>query len=214
MGGIGTTPETMERSPADRSAPSRSEFFRAQLLHGRPHLFLQLPECRLVPTPPSPQQNVGLDARDVECRKHIPPTDLAEPPLQEIPLHDLPTVLRNDESQAGTRSGRSSEEDIDIRSPLPLPPLEQLTDFRAESNPRFPREALVSALDRAVYFPPILTTSRARPRLRRRLSVFRPPLVFMRARNPCLFFLLRLRGLYVGFITASPSHVYNVSNGA
>jgi hypothetical protein len=34
----------------------------------------------------------------------------------------------------------------------------------------------------------------------------RPPSVFMRSRNPCLFTRLRLRGLYVGFIPASPVH--------
>jgi hypothetical protein len=34
----------------------------------------------------------------------------------------------------------------------------------------------------------------------------RPPFVAMRARNPCLFTRLRLRGLYVGFICASPIH--------
>ncbi len=155
-----------------------------------------------------------MDPRRVEGREHTPPTDLPQTALQSIPLHDGPTVLRNDESEAGTRSGRSSEEDLDVGRLLPLPPLEQLTDFRAEPDSRIPGEALASTLDRAVYFPPIFTTSRARPRLRRRLSVLRPPLVFMRARNPCLFFLLRLRGLYVGFITASPSHVYNVSKGA
>ena len=47
---------------------------------------------------------------------------------------------------------------------------------------------------------------RARPRRLRRLSAFRPPVVFMRARNPCLFTRLRLRGLYVGFISGSPIH--------
>ena len=44
------------------------------------------------------------------------------------------------------------------------------------------------------YFEPILTVSRARPFLRRALITFRPLLVFMRARNPCLFTRLRLRG--------------------
>ena len=47
---------------------------------------------------------------------------------------------------------------------------------------------------------------RARPCRLRRFSVLRPPFVFMRARNPCLFTRLRLRGLYVGFISGSPIH--------
>jgi len=54
------------------------------------------------------------------------------------------------------------------------------------------------------YFEPTLTTKRRRPRWRRRLRVLRPPLVCMRARNPCLFFLFRFRGLYVGIIGNHP----------
>ncbi len=44
------------------------------------------------------------------------------------------------------------------------------------------------------------TESLLRPFLRRRFSTARPHLVFMRARNPCLFLRRRFRGLYVGFI--------------
>jgi hypothetical protein len=54
------------------------------------------------------------------------------------------------------------------------------------------------------YFEPTVTTSRRRPRRRRRLRVSRPPLVCMRARNPCLFFRFRFRGLYVGIMGNHP----------
>jgi len=54
------------------------------------------------------------------------------------------------------------------------------------------------------FFDPMRTTSARRPCRRRRLRVSRPALVFMRARKPCLFTRLRLRGLYVGFISSVP----------
>lgn len=54
------------------------------------------------------------------------------------------------------------------------------------------------------YLEPTLTTSRRRPFWRRRFRVFRPPLVCMRARNPCLFFRFRFRGLYVGIMISHP----------
>jgi hypothetical protein len=54
------------------------------------------------------------------------------------------------------------------------------------------------------YFEPTVTTSRRRPCRRRRLRVSRPPLVRMRARNPCLFFRFRFRGLYVGIMGNHP----------
>jgi hypothetical protein len=52
--------------------------------------------------------------------------------------------------------------------------------------------------------PPMVTTRRLRPRLRRAFRTLRPPRVAMRARNPCLLIRLRLRGRYVGFIGAIP----------
>jgi len=44
------------------------------------------------------------------------------------------------------------------------------------------------------------TVSRLRPWLRRAANTLRPPLVFIRARNPCVLFLWRLLGLYVRFM--------------
>jgi hypothetical protein len=70
------------------------------------------------------------------------------------------------------------------------------------------RQALPAIRRNRRYFPPIVTTKRARPRLRRRFSTFRPALVFMRERKPCLFTRLRFRGRYVGIMMNSPTHLY------
>jgi len=62
---------------------------------------------------------------------------------------------------------------------------------------------------------PGATTRRARPFLRRRERVARPPRVLIRSRNPCLLTRLRLRGLYVGFIRGCPIHgIFFVSKRA
>src|SRR3954454_6971243 len=67
-----------------------------------------------------------------------------------------------------------------------------------------PSASIVRRLARepaAAYLPAILTVSWCRPLRRRALSTARPPLVAMRARNPCLLIRLRLRGRYEGFIS-------------
>ena len=115
-------------------------------------------------------------------------------------------VFRNDDAHPGTQSGGRVEEDVKVLRPLPLPPLKQALDLGTESYPCLTRKPLGWARALDGYFPPVCTTSCARPRLRRRFNVLRPPTVFMRERNPCLFTRLRLRGLYVGFIPASPIH--------
>ncbi len=55
------------------------------------------------------------------------------------------------------------------------------------------------------FFDPMRTVSDQRPRRRRRFNVARPAFVLIRERNPCLLRRLRLRGLYVGFISFSTS---------
>ena len=57
---------------------------------------------------------------------------------------------------------------------------------------------------KSAYLEPTDTTSRRRPFRRRRVSVFRPARVLMRARKPCLFFRFRFRGLYVGIMAGGP----------
>lgn len=68
------------------------------------------------------------------------------------------------------------------------------------------RKALPGPRVGSGYLLPTDTMRRARPFLRRRERVARPPRVFIRARNPCLLTRFRLRGLYVGFIPDSPIH--------
>ena len=170
------------------------------------HLESQPLEVDIVRRSPRSNQDVGPDPPLVETGENPPAPDLPKPPLQEISLDNPMAMLRNDESEPGTRSGGSREEDVHVSRPLALPPLQQLADLRTASNAGAPREPLDPVGWVAGYLPPTCTTICVRPRRRRRFSVFRPPTVFMRARNPCLFTRLRLRGLYVGFITASPIH--------
>lgn len=154
-----------------------------------------------------PDQDVGPDPPLIKPREYPSPANFPKPPLEEVSRDNLVTVFGNDKSEAGTGSERRRKKDIHVRRPLTLPPLQQLADFRTVSNACTPREPLDPDGSVDGYLPPICTTICALPRLRRRLSVFRPPTLFMRARNPCLFTRLRLRGLYVGFITSSPIHV-------
>ena len=98
-----------------------------------------------------------------------------------------------------------------MRRPLALPPLEECAYLPGPTDPRGPGESLPDsglavARGTGAYLLPTFTVSRARPFRRRRDSVARPPLVFILARNPCLLTRLRLRGLYVGFITGCPMH--------
>ncbi len=51
------------------------------------------------------------------------------------------------------------------------------------------------------YFLGVVTDRRLRPRARRRPITLRPPLVFIRARNPCVRLRLLLCGWYVRFTT-------------
>lgn len=55
------------------------------------------------------------------------------------------------------------------------------------------------SLDR--YLCAAVTDRRFRPLRRRADSTRRPPFVFIRARNPCVFFRLRFDGWYVRFIS-------------
>ena len=98
-----------------------------------------------------------------------------------------------------------------MRRLLPFPLPEKLPDVPGpgdstrggQSEPaRRPRSRVRQS--HKLYLEPMLTTNCRRPLWRRRLRVFRPPLVCMRARNPCLFFLFRFRGLYVGIMASHP----------
>ncbi len=114
------------------------------------------------------------------------------------------SVLRDDDTEPGVIHGGVGDEHIEIAGPFLFPARKNAPDVGAEPNANFSWIALTPAPAVRGYLPPTCTTIRVRPRFRRRFNVFRPPALFIRARNPCLFTRLRLRGLYVGFIDRQP----------
>ena len=195
-----------ERPPPGRTESHPSRIFRTQLVHRSSHFPGQLFVGGFVRPPTSADHHVRPPSCHVELRQNLPPPNLTQAPFHEIPRHDLPPVLRHDQPKPGMRSGGRRKEDVHARCPLPLPPLQKCADLGTEPNTRLPRESLPCRGSLRTYFPPMVTTSWARPRLRLRASVLRPPFVAFRARNPCLFSRFRLRGLYVGPIGCSPGH--------
>ena len=120
-------------------------------------------------------------------------------------------VFRHHQAQPRQRPPGRQKEDVQMRRLLPFPLPEKLPDVPGpgdstrcgQSEPaRRPRSRVRQY--HQLYLEPMLTTNCRRPLWRRRLRVFRPPLVCMRARNPCLFFLFRFRGLYVGIMASHP----------
>src|SRR5690606_3671131 len=125
-------------------------------------------------------------------------------------------VPRDHEPRPRMRNGGRGVEDVQVRRPAPLPPLEKPTELAAPRDPPGPRKTSgprttprSRAHGRTAYFEPVATVRRLRPFFRRRLIAARPPAVLIRARNPCLFFRFRLRGRYVGL----PMHCSRVRTG-
>lgn len=116
-------------------------------------------------------------------------------------------MLRHNQAQAQPLVSGRQKEDVQMRRLLPLPLPEEGPDVPGPGHPTRRRQSEPARRPRpragqnpGSYLEPTLTTSRRRPFWRRRFRVFRPPLVCMRARNPCLFFRFRFRGLYVGIM--------------
>jgi len=109
------------------------------------------------------------------------PVRLAQPAARAVALHgpaDLPT-----HGEAGPPRLRRRAPEHDHRRPVnSLAPLEERLKFSAGRQPFAPRK------------PARQTVSRFRPFARRRLSTFRPPLVFIRSRKPWVFFRRRTFG--------------------
>jgi hypothetical protein len=123
------------------------------------------------------------------------------------------TVARNYHADPRKGGGGVGVENVQVPRSTPSPPPENLTDLGPARDPSLPWQPTAALLARArhgarpAYFLPMRTVRRFRPRLRRRLSVCRPPRVRMRLRNPCLFFRFRFLGLYVGLPIKHPSIV-------
>ena len=96
---------------------------------------------------------------------------LTQAPPRPIPLHGAPNLPTHGEPGAPRLFGRTPEDDHG-RPVNPLAPLEERLKISAGGQPFAPRK------------PARQTVSRFRPFARRRLSTFRPPLVFIRSRKP------------------------------
>lgn len=188
------------KSQPGRTGPFPSRASRPRRLQRLRQLSPQIFEPGVVRRTPRTHEHVDVGGHRIQLRQQLPPCDLAKPSLHQIAVHHPLAVLRHDGPEPRTRSGGSRVEDVEVLRPPALPPPQQRFDLRAACDPRVPGETLTPGSRLGVYFPPTFTVSLARPRRRRRLSVLRPPFVFIRARNPCLLTRLRLRGLYVGFI--------------
>jgi len=196
----------MTKSPLGTSGLHQSRFVQTQRLHRLIHVEEELRKAHFISLLSRSDQQVSAPSTRIQRRKYASATNLPKTSFQTIPLHDLAAVLGNDYPKPGTRSGGRREEDIEIPSPLSLPPLQQRLDFSAVPDSCTARQVFPALRRKIDYFLPIVTMSCARPRRRRRFSVERPPWVFMRARNPCLLIRLRFRGLYVGIMASSPIH--------
>jgi hypothetical protein len=196
----------MTKSPIGTRGLTRSRFVQTQRLHRFSHFEQQLRKAHFVSLLSRSDQQISTPPTHIQRRKYAPATNLPKASLKPIPLYDLASVFGNDDPKPGTRSGGRREEDIEIPSPLSLPPLQQGFDFSAVPNSYTARQVFPALRRKIDYLLPIVTTSCARPCRLRRFSVARPPLVFIRARNPCLLIRLRFRGLYVGIMASSPIH--------
>jgi len=197
--------------PCGRSGSGPRGSPSTQPLHRFPDFLRQHVEPRSVGPTTRTDQDVRRGPACGEDGQHASSADLPQPSFELIPLHDVPPVLRHDESEPGRRNGGRRREDIQMRRPLALPPLEEGADLRGTSDAcgageALPRGGLALLRAAGAYLLPTFTTRRARPLRRRRDRAARPPRVFILARNPCLLTRLRLRGWYVGFIPGCPIH--------
>jgi hypothetical protein len=106
---------------------------------------------------------------------------LAQASPRAVSLHGASDLPAHRESGAARLVGRTPEHDHG-RPINSLAPLEERLNFSAGGQPFASRK------------PTGQTVSRFRPFARRRLSTFRPPLVFIRSRKPCVFFRRRTFG--------------------
>jgi hypothetical protein len=105
----------------------------------------------------------------------------AQPTACPVTTHGAANLATHGEAHTARPVARSPEDDH-RRSLDSLALLEERLEFGAGGEPFRTTQ------------PPAYTVSRLRPFARRRLSVLRPPFVFMRSRKPCVFFRRRTFG--------------------
>jgi hypothetical protein len=131
-----------------------------------------------------------IPGRNRACE--LPPPQFPEPPAQTIAGHHAGLELRNNESHPGMTRLIVRPPHIE-KSELPAPPtLMDLLELRCRVQPARAGEAL--SRQRPPCFEGVLTVRRLRPFFRRLDNVSRPHRSAIRARKPCLFRRLRLRG--------------------
>ena len=148
-----------------------------------------------------------MEAGFTQPRENVPSADFPESALHPIPGHHGSVVFWDYDSYPKSLLLRRQKEDVQARRLPFFPPAKQLPDVPGPGQSTRRGQAATARRPRSwarpphrPYFEPTLTTRRRLPRERRRLRAFRPPLVCMRARKPCLFFRFRFRGLYVGIM--------------
>lgn len=135
-----------------------------------PHLGDEIVEVHGHRPRPSDDHQSDLIGRGVTR----PPIRFAKPTSHPIAL-DRPAQLPTDGKPGLPRGIRRSPEHDQGRPIDSLALLEERLEIGAPCQPLASRE------------PPAQTASRLRPFARRRFSVLRPPGVFIRSRNPCVF---------------------------
>jgi hypothetical protein len=99
---------------------------------------------------------------------------LAQPAPSAIALHGQAQLATHGEANT-YRVVRFSPEHNERRTVDPLAPLEERLEFGAGGQSLMSRKAATQ------------TVNRLRPFARRRFNTLRPPFVFIRSRNPCVF---------------------------
>jgi hypothetical protein len=167
----GTRAVGRERSPRQRPGRAESRTSRARYRGERlPHLSQN--DCkRLAQDGGTSDHHQRRPRRGDVTRGTI---RLAQPAPRAITLHGQAQLATHGEANT-YRVVRFSPEHDERRTVDPLAPLEERLEFGAGGQSLMSRKAATQ------------TVNRLRPFARRRFNTLRPPFVFIRSRNPCVF---------------------------
>lgn len=138
----GTPARSGVRSPTCTSGSGSGRSVPPSCFQPVDQLGAQLAEGRTVRLAPRPDQHIPALFEAPHTRQDLPPEDLAQPPLQPVPIHDPPTMPRNDQTDTRERDGGSGVIDVQMARPAPLPPYENLSDLRPLRQPPETRKPL------------------------------------------------------------------------
>lgn len=132
-----------------------------------------------------------------EGREELASQDFPHPAPQTIAGHRGLPESGNDDPRPRVALRVWTPRHLEVAHAHPAPGFPTLYEISPAWQPRARRVPL--ARQPLQCFDGSCTVRRLRPFLRRRASVARPHLSFMRARKPCLLMRRRFRGRYVGF---------------